>query len=118
MSKKVNRNHAMAQRAYRLHLLEGISREISFRSCAYPEEPWCKGQPVPTVADMLYLKETLPMLDYEDQANCLTAQIAQALASCQSDLVRSIPPGNIAYFMRQAYQQTARTCLPEEQPVA
>lgn len=62
--------------------------------------------------DMLHLKNALPSLESGENADCVTTEIEAALKGCTTALVRSIPPGNIAHYMRLAHQQSLRPYLP------
>jgi hypothetical protein len=113
MPNTLNSNDPMAHRVYRLRLLEGIYREISFRSSAYSNGHASNGAGC-EIDDMLRLKDALPLLKSEEQAERIGKQIQAVLANCESQLVREIPPGNIAHFMRMAHRQSLRPYCPTD----
>ncbi len=120
MRKQVKKNVSLAQCVYRLRLCECLHREILSRSSTY-----CNGSAPETsagveVTDMLFLKNALPYLECEEQADKMHKQIEATLVQCQSEVVRSIPPASIAHYMRLAHRQSAQPYRPsrDEMPIA
>lgn len=118
MSDPENIENPMAPRVYRLRLCESLHREIVSRSTCYANGQAPRDPAGVEVADMLRLKDALPLLSSEEEADRVGQQIEDALASCESELVKNIPPGNIAHYMRMAHRQSLQPYKPSDDELA
>lgn len=114
----------LPERVYRIRLCEQIFREVVSRGacrggvCDVGEGVMevsgvterSPGRVV--VDDMLLLKDQLPMPESEDHVELLEAEIRGVLERCESELVRGVPWGNLAHYMRMAYRASLRPYWP------